>query len=713
MGTKKRERAPRTNPLKSTERVGSETDPKLNWKHLLIIFLVCLSVYSNTFFMGFVWDDLYQIQENLRIRSLENIPSFFTSEVWSGVKGQRVTPYYRPLFTLSLAADYFFWGEKPAGYHLTNILLHAAASILVYCMTLLIIRAGIPALLAGLIFAVHPVHAEAVAWISGRAESLAALFMFSSLYLYFYYKKKKRATYIALSFLFFFLALLSKETAITLPLIILIYEWCFGERQIKRKILWPVLYGLAILPYLLLRSLLLAITHWGHDPVSWRIYTGFGLVLEYVRLLILPFHLKVFYDIIIKKAFSVSDVLIPLLLVGGIFALTFLVRRYDRRLFFSILWVFITLLPVSGIYTLIHPSPMAERYLYIPSAGLSMAAAVLFLLLMNRVTEEKTVSEHHGSGQFLTKVFRVAPRLSQFFIVALIIIPIFILNFVRNRVWSDQNHFVMQRVEDAPNYPGSHFDVGLMFLKQDQVDNAAIEFRKALALDPDYAEARDSLGLIYLKRGQLNEAAKELQSAISIEPRFGGAHINLGIVYGREGKINDAEREFQIALKIDPDDTEALNNLAALHTDQGVLDAATGEFRKALKTGDDTYTVHYNLGIVHMNGGKLHDAVDEFRISLRLKPDFPEAHNNLASVYLKLRRNDDAEREFRTALRYRPDDPVIMNNLGVVCLDTGKIGEAITLIKEAVRRSPDNVTFKKSLDRAYELRNKRSAESAQ
>ena len=150
MGTNKKKRAPRTKPLKSTQRVESEADPRLNWKHLLIIFLVCLSVYSNTFSKGFVWDDLYQIQENPRIRSLENIPSFFSSEVWTGVKGQHVTPYYRPLFTLSIAVDYFLWGEKPAGYHLTNILLYAAASILVYCMTLLIIRAGIPALLAGL-----------------------------------------------------------------------------------------------------------------------------------------------------------------------------------------------------------------------------------------------------------------------------------------------------------------------------------------------------------------------------------------------------------------------------------------------------------------------------------------------------------------------------------------------------------------------------------
>ena len=92
--------------------------------------------------------------------------------------------------------------------------------------------------------------------------------MFSSLSLYFYYKKKGKTIYIALSFLFFFLALLSKEAAITLPLIILIYEWCFGERQMKGRILWPVLYGLAILPYLALRSLFLAIAQWGHDPLS-------------------------------------------------------------------------------------------------------------------------------------------------------------------------------------------------------------------------------------------------------------------------------------------------------------------------------------------------------------------------------------------------------------------------------------------------------------
>jgi len=365
-----------------------------DWKHIVLIALVCLAVYSNTLYMDFVWDDLPQIKENVLITSLKNIPRILITEVWKGVKGgEDVAPYYRPVFTLSLAIDYFFWKLNPLGYHLTNILLHLLVTTGVYMLSVRLLKDKPAALFSGLVFSVHPVHSEAVSWISARNESLAALFMFSSFYLYLLFKEKGNVRYIGTSLVLFFLALLSKEMAITLPALLLLFEFCFGTGAWKKKLKLPVLYGTMIVPYLIARTLVLDISSLQNEPVLWRIFTSFGILLNYIRLLIFPVNLKAYYDVPVQKTFQAPDVLIPLLLLSAVFTAIVFLRKYDKRLFFGLFWILIAVIPVSGIPVLILPSPMAERYLYIPSVGFAIALGAGFSMLMAKT--QKAGEFHH------------------------------------------------------------------------------------------------------------------------------------------------------------------------------------------------------------------------------------------------------------------------------------------------------------------------------
>ncbi|MDI6729225.1 MAG: tetratricopeptide repeat protein [Thermodesulfovibrionales bacterium] len=546
-----------------------------NYKHIVIIALASILVYSNTLFMDFVWDDIPFIKGNKFITDVEKIPHLFTTNLWEGVEGFFRGDYYRPIYALSFAIDHIFWQENPLGYHITNILLHAIASIAVYLLALRILHENTAAFIAGLIFSVHPLHVEAVAWITGRNNMLLAIFMVLSIYFYTLYSEKRMAKYIAASLILFFLSLLIHEIAITLPMIILLYGICFEEGRLKNKLLWPLIYCAITIPYFILRFAFLeqAFKGVGKDPFVWHIYTAPILLLKYLKVLILPVSLKVAYEIPIRKALFGQGVMLSLVFLCIIIALVIFSKRYDRKLFFSLSWIFITIIPVSGIFIFIKPFLMADRYLCVPSVGFSMAVAIGFVKIRERLKDKNVIINTIGLS---------------------VVAVLSVVSFAYSFTWKDHYTFTIRMIKDAPNYPDAHYNLGLIYAGQKRFDEAVNEFQSALKINPNHVETISNLGLVYATQGRLNDAVHELQKALSIKPHY-IIHNNLGVMYLNQKRFDEAVNEFQSALKLNPDYGRAYNNLGLAYMKQGKIDDAVIHFKKAIDMNPDNENYRKNL----------------------------------------------------------------------------------------------------------------------
>ena len=491
--------------------------------------------------MDFVYDDIPLIKELPSLLDLRNIPRVFVTDLGQIMAGK--TPYYRPLVFTSFALDHFIWKENPFGYHLTSVILHTIVSLLVYLLAGRIVKSGVAAFAAGLLFAVHPVNAEAVAWITARNDLLAALFMFFSYFTFLIFREKGKKTLLFISLISFFLALLSKEMAITLPLLILLHVCCFTGERWQKKLVWPALYVAMVLPYLLIRVLVLDMQNWGNHPFYWKLCTGIGLVVSYTRLLLFPVNLSVFYNIPIQKSFSSPEVLVPLLLLSVIAATIIASLKYDRKLFFSLSWVYVTLLPVSGFVALLNPALMAERYLYIPAAGFCMAVGILF---------SRFVDAEKWSLSSVRAVCLAG---------AIVIIMLLTVTVRRNHAWENQHAFMVNMIKDAAGTEYASYFLGTLYKEAGRADAAIGEFSKALALNPNLFEAHYSLGILYSGKGKLKEAEEEFHQALALNPKDVKACNNLGVIYAKQGKIKDATIQFYQALRLDPDDVFARENL--------------------------------------------------------------------------------------------------------------------------------------------------------
>lgn len=551
------------------------------WVQLALVCLVAFAVYGNTLSMGLVWDDVRLVKEDALVRSLLNVPLMFSTDVWYGsLNDVTPAPYYRPLFKASLALDYAFWGENPFGYHLANALLHVAASLCCFLAAAKFLRSNGAAFFAALVFAVHPVHSEAVAWISARNEPLCAIFMLLSFLFYLRFKDGSRVADLILSLGAFFLSLLAKEMSVTLPALVLLYEFSFGSGTFRNRLRLPLLFGLAAVPYLLLRTMILEVTTWGGPPLVERIYTSFGLLTRYLQLLVFPADLKVFYDLPMQQSFFALDVLVPLAALLLVVAATTLAWRIDRRIFFSMCWILATLAPVSGIPGVLAPALMAERYLYIPSLGLAFLAGAGLLIAWER-TAKRSGAARWQKGILLSGGLLVAVLASS--------------SVHRNHAWESDAVFKARWVHDAPGDAGGHTSLGVVYESQGRYDEAIREYSEALRIRPNNIEARTNLGVVYDKTGRFSEAEREYKAALNIDARFPEIYYNLGLLYLGQNRFGEALQAFATVITLNPRSADAHNNIAMLYQRQGRMDEAREHLVEALRLDPENVLYRRNL----------------------------------------------------------------------------------------------------------------------
>lgn len=531
---------------------------KNNFLILIFFSLLGFGIYSSALHGGFVWDDEYLVEHNLLIRDLNHVGTIFSTDFGTG--GGKEYGFYRPLQILSYALMFHFFKDNVFYYHLISIICHILIAFMLFHLVLQLYKEGAIAFVAGLLWLCHPVHCEAVAYISGLGDPLALLFFLISMFCYIRLTENGfNFLELTIMILAYGLAIFSKEISIMLPLFLFLYHLAFHQK-IKAHFLlslfcvWVFYLGFRLIfaQHALVISPL--------QGLGERIPGCFAAFINYFNLLVFPVDLHMEYAAP-ANGFNDLSVVLGIIFMGAL-SLTMLKNRNDSRIFFPMGWIFLGFLPISNLYPL--PFYMADHYLYLPSIGFFMLCALGFFKLW----------------QFQ----KYRPL-----IIVILILIVGILSyrsFRQNDYWKDnitfnertlqyspqsvefQNNLgrlyaQQERYEDAlahfnevmlshPDYPYTYNNIGQILNNEHRYRLAIPYFTKALELKPDYPDALNNIGVAYKRTGRLNDAINAYQKAILLRPDFAGAYGNLGNALCQSRRMNEAMIAFGAAIKIDP-----------------------------------------------------------------------------------------------------------------------------------------------------------------
>ena len=607
---------------------------------IFIIIAVSIAVYLNTLSNGFVYDDVDQVLNNHWIKDVNYIREIFFSDAW-GFKEEGISNYYRPVMHLIYMAEYHAFNLKSWGFHLINIIFHAGVTILVFFIASMFVNKGF-SLIAAILFAAHPIHTEAVAWVGGIPELSFTFFFLFSFYLYAIRDILGRRG-IILSLISFLFAALCKETALILPLLLFIYDYSMKGKNI-RSLQFFLNNIKSYIPYIILAVLYFILRTYAvggfiplrrHPELSTYQYiiNIFPLFIQYLEKLILPINLNAFYVL-----HPLSSILEWKGIITFVLAILFinLFRRTNGAAFFSLSWMLITLLPVLYIPAL-GENTFAERYLYLPSVG--------FVMLLSIAIEK-------------VNQFKIAKQFTGVIIVLILTIMVGLYSIgtiKRNHIWRDDYSLWLDTVKKSSDGYIPHNNLGLAYYNKGLVDKAIEHYQIALKLRPNFAEAFNNLGIAYQIRGLLDKAIEHYLTAIILRPDFPEPLYNLGTAYYNKGILDKAIEYYKLALKQRPDHPETHFNLANTLYDKGLADKAAEHYKIALRLKPDYPYIQNNVGLAYYNRKMIEKAIEHYQLALRLRPDFPEAHYNLGLAYYNSGFIEKAIEHYQLALKLQPD----------------------------------------------------------
>ena len=587
----------------------------------LMTFIVYLAALQNEFVE---WDDSQYVFENLHIRSFDT--AFFK---WAFFYFYAAN--WHPLTWISHALDYAIWGLNPMGHHLTNNILHAANTFLVVLLVVRLIETVhdspftihhsrftshdsrstlVAAATTGLLFGLHPLHVESVAWVAERKDLLCALFYLLSVMFYMTYGKYRTYKNYLLSLAFFFLALLSKPMAVSLPVVLLILDWYPFQKITSFKTFRTSF--IEKLPFIGLGIASSVITVLAQKagvsvvaietiPLSTRLLVAAKSLIAYLREMILPLHLLPYYPYPNDVAFFSAEYLSAIILAVVITAACIVMLK-KQKLFLS-LWGYyvVTLLPVLGLVQ-VGGQAMADRYTYLPGIGPFLMTGLLAAWIMEK-TQGRTLFMKYASAA--TAIF--------------LLLSISLLTWKQIEVWKDTVSLWAYVTEKEPvRVPLAYNNRGLAFYKKGQLDQAIEDFNRAIALDPAFFKAYLNRGAAFVNRGQFDQANADFDEAIALHPSYPEAYNAKGSLFGMSGALDKAIEQFSKAIEINPDYSAAYGNRGAAYSLLGRNDKAVEDLDRAIQL-DRYYAENYlNRGNVYLATGNKELAVTDFRRACEL-----------------------------------------------------------------------------------------------
>ena len=697
--------------LKTLKRTFSLNRPAV-FARLAVLVLVVLGllIYGPALPNPFIWDDYELIIHNPVVRGWSNLPHLFAGNI------VEQSSFYRPLQMLSYLIDYEVWGMNPKGFHLTSILWHVAAALSFCGFVAAITRNRLTALLAGVLFIIHPVHNEAVAYISGRADPVMAVFVLLAFTFYLRYSDSIRLGEYLVCVVCFVAALLSKESALILPLLIGAYHLVF--RKVMNKELYFMLSGLA-LGYLGLRLFNVIGVADMHEKTQTillqRVPGAFASQALYLKTLLFPRDLFMGYG---QKLFTWRDPLVwkGLVLWTGLVGVAVFMRGRRPLVSFFLAWYLIALLPVMNLYPV--NAYMAEHWLYLPAMGLLAllahalslwaarpvwrpyaTAGIIAVLIMLSLTAYRQNFVWRDPIAFYKRIIRINPQYTKAYNNLGKILS-------QQERYAEAAEYFRRSIEIDPRFVKGYHNYAVCMTKLDRMDEALAYYHKALGVRPDFAPTYNNLGALYIDMEQYEKAEQFVNRALSLHPEMPKAYYNLGLIAQARRQNQQAREYFQLALKYDPNYAAAKNNLGSMMGREGELQSAIENYRQVLMVEPDNYSVMNNLGILYGRLGKGDEAMELFRSALRIKPDFADAHFNLAFAFAKQQRWGQAIRHYQDAVRYDPNHPQAINNLAILYAQQNRFVEAEQLFQRALEINPSDYSAHNNLGLVYAKQNK-------
>jgi tetratricopeptide (TPR) repeat protein len=640
-----------------------------------VIIICALISYIPAMGGGFIWDDHAHVLFDADLQGISGL-----WQIWF----TKATQQYYPLVYSSFWIEWQLWGNNPLGYHIVNVLIHSANAIV---LALILKRLGLRgAWVAALIFALHPVHVESVAWISERKNVLSGLFFLASLLVFLKSEDEDEGEsklYI-ISFLFFVLALFSKTVVSTLPVIFIIIRW-MRARPFDRTFI------LRLVPFFAVGLAMGLLTVWweatqvGAGGVEWELSFIDRLMLParitwfYLVKLFIPVNLTFIYPRWTPSASELWQWIFIFKIVVA-FVLLWLFRSRITRAPVAVLACFaVTLFPALGFIDVFpfRYSFVADHFQYL--------ASIFIIALMVGVVD--------------TVIINLARAVKPTAIVITVAVALLFgaLTWQQGYAYKDRETLWRDVLKKNPSAWIAHNNLGQILYERGEMDISIEHYQKAVELWPNAKEARHNLASSLFKIGETKEAETHFREALKLAPSASHTLSEFAVLLSATGRLPEARKNAFMAVDINRNDADIENNLGIVLLRSNMVEKALESFMQAVRLRPAFTEAHNNIGIAHSIQGRLAGAVIAFKKAIEIDPTYSEGHYNLAITLEDLNKTSEAETHYKEAVRLNPRHAQALNNLGNIYFKKGELKKAEGFYREALKANPNYKEAQKNL----------------
>ena len=689
--------------------------PFSHWLGIAIILILGMIIYSNSFDCSFQLDDKNSIINNKTIQEGASIPS-----IWA-YSHNRFFPYY------SFAINYQLGGLDVWGYHFVNLLIHLINALLVYWICLLIFSAvaikesalhqhkNLIAFFTALLFVSHPLATQSVTYIVQRMASMVTMFYLLSIALYITSRitettNSKKYIYLIGAFIAGIMSFLTKENAFTLPLTILLVEYCFLQKkdiQLNFKD-----YRIYVIPIAVIALITFAISYFstsifksippsfGNDytitPANYLL-TQFSVIVKYIQLLFVPLYQNLDYDFPISNSIFEIKTLLSLLLLMGLIIFAVFQFNKNRLISFGIFWFLITLSIESSIVPI--ADVIFEHRTYLPSFGFFIILSSILFASLNKLKNGK--------------LYAIS-------IITIIVVINSGLTFARNKVWKTGLTLWSDVITKSPHKARPYSNRGSLIEDEKQLPMAIADFDKAIAINPKYPEPYFNRGNTYRKIKENDKAIADYLKFIALNNQYKvgnellrNAYYNLGICYFNMKLWDNAIAANTEALKLDSNYVQAYINRGVAYANNRQFEKAITDYNKAIKTDPSFSNAFSNKeNLLQQISNRAFDAIDQqnwesaiedFTILIREEPAEKNNYYIRGYAYGKINQWNKAIDDYTSVIKIDKDYLDAYYKRAFAYIQTGSLSNAIADYDKVIAQQPDNQAA--IINRALALKN--------